>query len=128
MADQVIYNSDLHFEHVQWKKELLFWKDEIKSFQNRLDEVTIRWSDEKVLAELGQYRHNFIDNNKKIKKLITAIDTHEHNISEHFEANENCIDRVHLKHHETFRDKLSEFRIAYNDLKHKFFIFLTKYM
>lgn len=128
MTTQVIYNSDLHFEHVKWKKELLFWKDEIKSFQNRLDEIIIRWTDDKVLAELGQFRHNFLSEIKKIDKLIDAIDSHEHNISSHLGANEDCIDRVHLKHHEAFRDKLVTFRIVYNNLKHKFYLFLTKYM
>lgn len=128
MATQVIYNSDLHFEHMQWKKELLFWKDEIESFQNRLDEITIRWSDEKVLAELGQYRHRFLSELKKIDKFIGAIDSHEHDIASHLKAKEDCIDRVHLKHHEAFRDKMMAFRTDYNDVKHKFFVFLTKYM
>ncbi len=128
MTTQVIYNSDLHFEHVQWKRELLFWKDEIKSFQNRLDEIIIRWTDDKVLAELGQFRHNFLSEIKKIDKLIGAINSHEHNISSHLGANEDCIDRVHLKHHEVFREKLATFRTVYNDFKHKFYLFLTKYM
>jgi len=128
MEAQVIYNSDLHFEHMQWKKELLFWKDEIKSFGYRLDDIIIRWTYEKVLAELGQFRHNFISENKKIDKLIGAIDSHEHNIASHLNANEDCIDRVQLKHHEVFRDKLATFRSLYNDLKHKFYLFLTKYM
>lgn len=128
MATQVIYNSDLHFEHMQWKKELLFWKDEIKSFQNRLDEIVNRWTDDKILAELGQFQNNFTIHNNKISELVNKIDTHEHNISVHFEANENCIDRVHLKYHEAFRDKLVTHRIIYNELKHKFFSFLTKYM
>ena len=128
MVEQVIYNSDLHFEHMQWKKELLFWKDEIKSFQNRLDEIVIRWSDDKILAQLGQFRHNFLSYSDKIDKLIKAIDSHEHNISDHFEANENCIDRVHLKLHDDFRGKLATFRTNYNELKHKLFKFLTEYM
>ena len=128
MVTQVIYNSDLHFEHMQWKKELLFWKDEIKSFQNRLDEIVIRWSDDKILAQLGQFRHNFLSYGEKIDKLIKAIDSHEHNISDHFEANENCIDRVHLKLHKDFRGKLDKFRTNYYELKHKLFKFLTEYM
>ena len=27
MEKEVIFNSDLHFEHEQWSKELLFWED-----------------------------------------------------------------------------------------------------
>ena len=128
MTTQVIYNSDLHLEHLQWKKELLFWKDEIKSFQNRLDEIVQKWSDDLILAELGQFQNNFIIHNNKICTFLEAIESHERNISAHFGANENCIDRVHLKHHEAFRDKLASFRDDYNDLKHKFHLFLSKYL
>lgn len=128
MTSQVIYNSDLHFEHMQWKKELLFWKDEIRSFQNRLEEIVERWTDNKILAELGQFQNNFTIHNDKIDKYLKAIGSHEHNIAVHLKANENVIDRVHLKHHEDFRDKLNVQRSIYNDLKHKYYIFLTKYL
>ncbi len=128
MVTQVIFNSDLHFEHMQWNNELLFWKDEIKSFQNRLGEIVKRWTDNKILAELGQFQNKFSSYNNKIDLLKNAIDSHENNISAHLGANEDCIDRVHLKHHEAFRDKLASFRSDYNDLKHKFYLFLTKYM
>ncbi|MBT8393775.1 MAG: hypothetical protein HKO81_04820 [Flavobacteriaceae bacterium] len=128
MTTQVIFNSDLHFEHMQWKKELLFWKDEIKSFQNRLDEIIQKWSDDKVLAELGQFQNNFTSQNKKIRKYLNAIDSHEHNMAAHLNADEDCIDRVHMKHHEDFRDKMSNQRIIYNELKHKYYLFLTKYL
>ena len=128
MVTQVIYNSDLHFEHMQWKKELLFWNDELKSFQNRLVEIVKRWSDEKVLAELGQFQNKFSSYCNKIDRLMNSIDSHEHNISAHLGANEDCIDRVQLKHHEAFREKLVSFRSDYNNLKHKFHLFLTKYL
>jgi hypothetical protein len=128
MESKVIFNTDLHFEHMQWKKELLFWKDEIRSFQNRLDEIVKRWTDHKILAELGQFQNNFTIHNNKIKELMEQIEAHEHSIAIHFQANEDAIDRVGLKHHESFRDKLNTQRKLYNDLKHKYYIFLTKYM
>ena len=128
MTTHVIYNSDLHFEHMQWKKELLFWNYEIRSFQNRLDEIVDRWTDNKVLAELGQFQNNFMIHNKKIEKYLVEIDSHEHNIAVHFKANENVIDRVHLKFHEALRDNLNMQRKIYNDLKHKYYIFLGKYL
>jgi hypothetical protein len=34
--EEVIFNEDLHFEHQQWRSELAFWEDELKSFKNRL--------------------------------------------------------------------------------------------
>ena len=52
MEKEVIYNTDLHFEHQQWWSELAFWEDELKSFNNRLSELVTRWSDKEVLAQL----------------------------------------------------------------------------
>lgn len=128
METQIIYNSDLHFEHLQWKKELMFWKDEIKSFQNRIKEISSKWTNDRVLAELGQYQHDFGEEEHNINELISEIDEHESNISHHLENCEDCIDRVYLKSHEKFRYNLSSERAIYNNLKHRFYNFLTKYM
>lgn len=128
MNAEVIYNSDLHFEHMQWKKELLFLKDEIRSFQNRLKELIDKWSDEKILAEMGQYQIRFDRFQEKFDKMMRAIDSHEHSIAKHYEVEENCLDRVLLKLHQVFREKLISQRKEYQNLKHKFFMFLTHYM
>ena len=128
MNTEVIYNSDLHFEHLQWKRELLFWKDEIKSFQNRIKEIMDRWTDSMVLAELGQFQHRFGEEEHNINDLIREIDEHEDSISEHLKNNEDCIDRVLLKSHNDFRYNLSSERDIYNNLKDRFYKFLEKYL
>ena len=43
MENTLIYDSDLHFEHKQWEGELDFWKDELKTFKNRLSELIGRY-------------------------------------------------------------------------------------
>jgi len=55
MEKELIYDSDLHFEHQQWRSELAFWKDELKSFKNRLSELVNRWTDKEILAQLEHY-------------------------------------------------------------------------
>ena len=32
MKKEIMNNSDLHFEHKQWRSELSFWEDELKTF------------------------------------------------------------------------------------------------
>ena len=82
METQVVYNSDLHFEHRLWKNELLFWKDEIKSFQNRLDELITRWTDKEVLKELSQFQNKFIIHNNKIEEFLDKIDSAVNKVKE----------------------------------------------
>ena len=75
MDNKVIFNSDLHCEHLQWIKELLFWIDEIKSFQKRLGEIFQKWTDSMVLAELGQFRNNFKIHLSQILLMIFKVES-----------------------------------------------------
>ncbi|WCO02898.1 hypothetical protein [Psychroserpens ponticola] len=128
MKTQVVQNSDLHFEHKQWENELLFWRDEMKSFQNRLDELVLRWTDKEVLKKLDYFQNRFIINNNIMEEMMNSINTHEHNISKHDELHEDSLDRIYFKEHLEFRDKIENQRHMYTDLKKEFFTFLTKYM
>jgi hypothetical protein len=128
MKTQVIYNSDLHFEHVHWKGELLFWKDEIKSFQNRLDELVNRWTDTDVLKQLSEYQNSFIIHKARIDEFIDRIDAHELDIAKHYEIHMDVIDIPDLKTHNKYRDEMETERSIYHELKKEFFKFLAKYM
>jgi len=128
METQVIYNSDLHFEHTLWKNELLFWNDEIKSFQNRIDELVDRWTDKKVLKQLNEFQHSFNVHENNIHKYLDEIDAHELNIAKHYEIHQNVIDIPDLKKHNEFRDIMETERGIFGELKKEFFIFLSKYM
>lgn len=52
MKSKILNNSNMHFEHAQWKLELAFWEDELNSFNNRLNELVFRWTNKDVLAQL----------------------------------------------------------------------------
>ena len=128
METQVIYNSDLHFEHNLWKNELLFWKDEIRSFQNRLDELVERWTDKKVLNKLSEFQNSFTIHKDNIYKYLDEIEGHELNIAKHYEIHQNVIDIPDLKRHNEFRELMETERGIFNELKKEFFKFLSIYM
>lgn len=128
METEVIYNSDLHFEHTLWKNELLFWKDEIRSFQNRLDELVAKWTDKKVLKRLNEFQNSFITHEKNFHKYLNEIDGHELNIAKHYEIHQNVIDIPDLKKHNEFRNIMETERGIFSELKKEFFKFISKYM
>ena len=74
---EVLYNEDLHFEHQQWQSELAFWKDELKSFKNRLSELISRWTKKEVLAQLEHYQNEFILHEGIIDELQETIEKHK---------------------------------------------------
>ncbi|WP_224485228.1 hypothetical protein [Robertkochia aurantiaca] len=123
----VVDNSILHFEHKSWKNELLFWEDEIKTFKNRVKEIEDRWTDDLVLAELGQYERFFEKQLKRIALMKADIETHEHNIADHVDNHNDAVDRIGYLYHMEMRENLNAQRTIYQELKRRFFTFLGKY-
>lgn len=128
METKVIYNSDLHFEHKQWRRELLFWEDEIKSFRNRMSELITRYSDKNMLARLEHFQNQFLIQENEIDELNDLINLHETNISEHMKKGEDALDLQVVKKHIEFRNHMDTQRNIYSELKGNFFRFLSEYM
>ncbi len=125
---ELIYNEDLHFEHQQWRSELAFWEDELKSFKNRLSELVTRWTDNEVLAQLEHYQNEFILHGRVIDDLQEVIEQHEIRIAAQTKTGQDTLDTLLVKKHVEFRNRMETQRQIYADLKKGFFRFLSKYM
>jgi uncharacterized protein (DUF342 family) len=125
---EVLYNEDLHFEHKQWQSELSLWEDELKSFNNRLEELVKRWTNKDVLAQLEHYQNEFILHGNILESLLHDINVHETDMAEHSKKKEDVINREFAEQHLEFRSKMENQRDIYSDLKKKFFRFLSKYL
>lgn len=128
MEKEVIYNSDLHFEHEQWRSELAFWEDELKTFKNRLIELVTRWTDKEVITQLEHYQNEFVLHGRVIENLQDTIEKHETSIASHSQKGDESMDVVLVKKHSEFRYHMEAQRQIYADLKKEFFRFLSKYM
>mgnify|MGYP006896878565 CR=1 FL=1 len=128
MKKETVFNSDSHFEHKQWRRELFFWEDEIRSFRNRLSELAVRWTDKEVLAQLEQYQNKFVIQENSIHELEGHINSHEINIAEHTKKGEDVLNQKLVKNHTEYRKRMEIQRNLYNNLKKEFFHFLSKYM
>ncbi len=128
MEKEIIYNEDLHFEHEQWRSELAFWEDELKSFNNRLSELVTRWTKKEVLTQLEHFQNEFILHGGVIDDLKESIQIHETSIAGLSIAGKDAMDTILLKRHLDHREKMEKQREIYAELKKDFFSFLTKYM
>ena len=128
METKPVYNEDLHFEHEQWKRELEFWEDELLTFKHRLEEMFEKWTDREQLMKLDHFENRFTIHENKIHAFKQRIYSHELNMSRHYEAGENVIDRLSYEYHLDFREQIQVQRQMYADLKKEFFAFLTAQM
>ncbi len=127
MKTAVIYDSDLHFEHKQWQNELEFWEDELKSFNNRLEDLVTFHDDKDVLEKLEHYQNEFILHQNVIEELKETIEEHETNIAGHSQMGMASLDVPFVKKHLEIRTSMEDERWIYADLKKEFYQFLTKY-
>ena len=125
---KVNYISDLHFEHVAWIKELSFQRGELKSFQNRLEEVVPNYTSTEVLSKVEQFQNKFIRHNEVIDTLEHEVNEHEHNLVSFAKSHPIAIDHVHFKDHTGIREKVESQLDIYKELKKKFMRFLTQTM
>lgn len=128
MKNEIIFNSDLHFEHKLWRRELFFWEDEIKSFNKRLEELVQRWTDKEMLAQLEHFQNRFILHEDVINKYQKHINVHETIIANSSKKGKDLLDISLVKKHVEFRNKMEVQRHIYGDLKNDFFKFLTKHI
>ena len=128
MKTEVIYSDDLHFEHNRWQAEIFFWQDELKSFKNRLEELSRRWTDEKVLAQLEHFQNQFVRHGEVIDSLEHEINVHETEMAKHSQKGEEVLDTDLTRNHLEFRERMETQRKIYAELKEEFFRFLSKYM
>jgi hypothetical protein len=128
MEKEVLYNSNMHFEHKLWIGELAFWEDELKSFNNRLSELVTRWTNKDVLAKLDHYQNEFVLHGGVIEDLQETIEEHETHIAGRSKTGEDALDTQLAKKHIEFRNRIETQRHIYAELKKEFFRFLEKYM
>jgi len=131
MKSKILNNSNMHFEHAQWKLELAFWEDELKSFNNKLNELVFRWTNKDVLAQLEHFQNEFILHGGVIDDLQETIEEHDTRIagqSVEQGVGLDAIDTQMSKKHIEFRNRIETQRDIYANLKKDFFRFLEKYM
>jgi len=118
----------LHFEHEKWVKQLEFYKDELKTYNNRLEDIAVRFSGREVLAKLEMYQNKFIRENEVIDILIHDINGHEGILARSVIENPVASDHRLFDDHSGLRDRMETFLKIYNELKPEFMRYLTKYM
>jgi len=128
MKEELIFNPDLHFEHETWSRELDFWQDELESFQNRLNELIMRYTDKDMFAQVEKFQNQLTIHEEFINSIKNQIQMHESNMADHYKKNEDSMNRNMVKKHLEIRDRMEYQRSIINEMKKNLFSFLTEYL
>ena len=128
MKEELIFNTDLHFEHETWNRELDFWQDELESFQNRLNETVMRFTDKYVYANVEKFQNQLSIHEGVMNSIRNQIQMHESNIADHYRKNEDSMNREMVKKHLEIRNRMENQREIISEMKKNLFSFLTEYL
>jgi hypothetical protein len=128
VADKKVLVSDLHFELNLWLNELKFYKDEIKIFNRRLEDIVSRNTDKEVMRQIEHFQNQYIRQIEVIDELRHEVKQHENILEENALDNPIAVDHRYFEDHTELRDQADQFKKIYKELKVEFMRFLSKWM
>ena len=115
-------------EKSSWLRGIEFYQDEIKIMSKRLSEVSNANTAREVKKKVEQFQNQFNVHEEQLKKLRHAVNSHAVKISNDFENHNGQIERVTVTEHDTMRDDYVNTEKLFNEMRHDFNRFLSKYL
>lgn len=126
MKTEKIYTQ--HEENKEWANNLLFYQDELKVMQNRLQEVASKNSAKEVLMQIEHFQNQIIIQNQQIDILKHEINLSNDTINEEIKKNGVAVDHRKIEDHAAAREKMEAFGPIYKSFKTELNVFLSKWM
>lgn len=120
------YLTEAHAKMIEWVKELAFYKDELKTFQNRLEEVVKSNNKPEVLAEVEHFQNQFIRQNEVVDILRHEFKQFDNVVTDNVVSNPVASDHRKIEVPSTLIDQHDTFLKIYKELKEDFEKFLAK--
>ena len=122
------YASELHFEHQVWMQEMNFYKEQLVSFRNRLEEIAGKYSQQDVLQHLEHFQNQFILQNEQADILLHDLKGHEQLLVDKAKENTVAYDHKTFTDHGGLRERVEMFIRLFRELRNDYMKFLSKYM
>jgi len=108
-------------EYQLWTRELIFYKEEIKIFEDHLSAILKRNNKNDVPAQVEHFQNQFI-----LQKEVIDFLKHDLQVSERqlaacvYEMSGDGIENIKMDNHGTLRERVMTFRKIYKDIKNEF--------
>lgn len=122
------YMGDLHAEHMDWKKQLAFYRDELGIFRDRLGEVSAKNNSTEERAGVEQFQNVFIREAEVMDTLVHEINGHEKVLVEYAKEHPIAVEHTYFRNHTELADRMKRFNELWDEMKHEYNRFLAKCM
>lgn len=126
MRTQQKHVSDLHTEHIDWLKQVQFYKDDLSVLQKRLEEIAAKNSSYETRAHVERFQNQFIRQNEVIDELRHDIKQHENELERVAKANPVAADHRLVIDHVLQRQNFHRFVELYDSMRDDFNRFVSR--
>ncbi len=120
--------SNISAEHSSWLRGIEFYQDEIKIMRRRLSEVSNKNTARDVKKRVEQFQNQFKVHEEQLHKLKHSVSGHAKNIDSDMIAHHGQLERATVAEHDSMRDDYVNTEKLFNEMRHDFNHFLSKYL
>lgn len=111
--------------HAEWNSVLDLTRDEILSFENRLEEIAKANTGKDILAKVEQFQNRFIRQKEVMDELRHDIHEDELRIAENVKENNVSVEHRKVEENFELKDRVHVFQKIFNEIKSEYLAFLA---
>lgn len=127
-GDNKNYIADIHKENEAWLNDLKFFSDELVIFDEELQDVSSKNTDQEFKMEVEKFQNQFIIQKNEIDYLKHLITIQEDFLVDVVKANPVAVDHKKVAENTTLKERFEIFEPIYAEMKTEFRSFLGKYL
>ena len=119
----------LHLEYQLWLRELIFYKEEIKIYEDHLQTYALRLKSQESAVSIERFQNQFI-----LQKEVIDFLKHDLHVSEKqlarfaSDLSGEGIEGIKMDNHGRLRERMATFRKIFREMKHEFRRFEMQWM
>lgn len=121
-----LYIKEIHQLHTEWNSMLDLTRDEILSYENRLEEIAKANTGKEIMAQVEHFQHQFIRLKEVMDELRHDIHEDEVRIAEKVKENTVAVEHRKMEENVALKNRLQIFQNTSNELKSEYLLFLAK--
>ena len=115
-------------EHSHWIKNLGFYDEELDTLEKRLLEIVKKNNGHEVMASVEHFQNQFVVQRNNIDELLHAVHEHDKAVAKDAQEHAGKMKTTELGQHSQLKEQVESFEKIFNDLRHEFNGFLSKWM
>ena len=126
MKTEKIYTR--HEQNKEWMNSLLFYNDEMKVMNHRIEEIAAKNSSKEILAQVEHFQNQLIVQHDNVDGLKHDINLSNDAIVKQIKESDVALERKRMKEQSDFETKIKDFEKVFSELKNELNVFLSKWM